>query len=472
MKKTKIICTIGPSSEKKEVLTELIKSGLDIARLNFSHGDYEEQLNRMVLIKELRKELNIPIAILLDTKGPEIRTGIFENDSATFETGDEIILTMKDVIGNNKLVSITYKNLANDVKTGDIILIDDGIIELKVESIKDDEIYCRVISGGIVSNRRGVNVPGVSINLPPITQKDKEDIIFGIKHGVDFIAASFVRTADAVNEIRSILKEHDGEHIQIIAKIENQEGVNNLDAIIETADGIMVARGDLGVEIPTEKIPLLQKKIIKKCNEACKPVITATHMLDSMIRNPIPTRAEVTDVANAIYDGTDAIMLSGETAMGKHPLETLKTMVKIALATEETLDYSLMLKVRKMASTKNIANAVSFSSCATALNLNAKVIISATISGFTARMVSRFRPKAPIIGISPDKNVQRKMQIYWGVVPLGIDEVDSTDRLVELTIEEVKKRDIVKKDDLVVITAGVPAATAGVTNMMKILTVQ
>ncbi|TCK97826.1 pyruvate kinase [Natranaerovirga hydrolytica] len=468
MKKTKIICTIGPASEKEDVLSSLMQSGMDIARLNFSHGDHQEQLNRMESIKKLRKELNLPTAILLDTKGPEIRTGVFENGAATLTQGEEFIITTKEVEGNNNLAYVTYENIVNDVKVGSTILIDDGIIVLKVKEVKDNEVVCVVESGGVVANRRGVNLPGLKINLPPITEKDKNDIIFGIKNDIDFIAASFVRTANAVKEIRELLKEHKAEHIQIIAKIENQEGLDNLDEIIEEADGIMVARGDLGVEIPTEQIPRVQKMMIEKCNEACKPVITATHMLDSMIRNAIPTRAEVTDVANAIYDGTDAIMLSGESAMGKYPLETLQTMVKIAKATEETLDYSLMLKIRKMARTENIATAVSFSSCATALNLDAKLIVSATFSGFTARMVSRFRPKAPIVGITPLEKIQRKMQLYWGVVPILIEEVESTEKIIETAIEEVKTREYVGKDDLIVVTAGMPPATTGVTNMMRV----
>ncbi|MFP4698593.1 MAG: pyruvate kinase [Eubacteriales bacterium] len=468
MKKTKIICTIGPTSEKENVLIKLIENGMDIARLNFSHGDHEEHLRRINLIKKARKKLQIPVAILLDTKGPEIRTGIFENGKATLKDGEEFLLTIKEVLGNNNKCSVTYKNMVDDIKIGDTILIDDGIIELKVKNVTESDVLCTVVSGGNIANRRGVNIPDVKTNLPPITEKDKRDILFGIENNVDFIAASFVRDANAVCEIRKLLKEKNAEHIQIIAKIENQEGLNNIDEIIKVSDGIMIARGDLGVEIPTEKIPVVQKKIIKKCNEACKPVITATQMLDSMIRNPIPTRAEVTDVANAIYDGTDAIMLSGETAMGKYPLETLKTMVRIALVTEETLDYTLLLKLRKMARSKNIANAVSFSTCATALNLGAKVIISSTISGFTARMVSRFRPKAPVIGISPLEYVQRRMQIYWGVIPIKIKEVESTEKLLDLAVEEVKNRNIISKDDLVVITAGVPTATPGVTNMMRV----
>lgn len=468
MKKTKIICTIGPASEKPEVLTKLIENGMDIARLNFSHGDHEEQLNRIETIKKLRKDLNVPVAILLDTKGPEIRTGVFENDSAVLEDGQEVVLTMDEVVGNERLISITYKNLVNDVKTGDTILIDDGLIELRVKEVSASEILCTIISGGKVANRRGVNVPNINISLPPITEKDRNDIVFGVKNGIDFIAASFVRTAAAVREIKQILKDHNAEHIQIISKIENQEGLNNLDEIIAESDGVMVARGDLGVEIPTEQIPAVQKRIIKKCNEACKPVITATHMLDSMIRNPIPTRAEVTDVANAIYDGTDAIMLSGESAAGKYPLESVKTMARIAVETEKTLDYSMMLKVRKMARTKNIANAVSFSSCATALNLGAKVIISATSSGFTSRMVSRFRPQAPIIAVTPSEEATRIMQIYWGVIPVIIEDTDSPDKLIEVAINEVKKRNIVSEGDLVVITAGFPAATTGVTNTMRV----
>lgn len=471
MKKTKIICTIGPASENEEVLKKLIENGMDIARLNFSHGDHDEQLRRIELIKKVREQLKVPVAILLDTKGPEIRTGIFENDSVVLETGNEVMLTTEDVVGNNTLIPITYKNLVNDIKIGNTILIDDGIIELRVKEVLTNEILCVVINGGKLSNKKGVNVPGVKINLPPITEKDRDDIIFGIKNEVDFIAASFVRSKDAVIEIKDLLQLHDANQIQVISKIENQEGVNNLDEIIQVSDGVMVARGDLGVEISSELIPIIQKKIIKKCNESFLPVITATHMLDSMIRNPVPTRAEVTDVANAIYDGTDAIMLSGETAMGKYPLESLKTMVRIALATEETLEYNEMLRKRKSSITHTIANAVSFSSCATAANLGAKLIVSATFSGFSARMSSGFRPKAPIIGLSPHEHIQRRMQLYWGVIPVCIDEVDSTDALFYLVIKTVKELNYVKKGDIIVVTAGVPVSTAGVTNIMKVLTI-
>ena len=472
MKKTKIICTIGPASESEEVLKQLIKSGMDIARLNFSHGDYEEHSMRMETIKKIRSELNIPTAILLDTKGPEIRTGLFNEGTAFFGTGKEIVLTTKDVEGNDELVPITYEGLPNDVKPGDAILIDDGLIVLSVKEVKGTEIVCLVESGGRVSNRRGVNVPNVKVNLPAITEKDREDIIFGVKNGVDFIAASFVRSKAAVDEIRSILKEHNAEHIQIISKIENQEGLNNLDEIIEASDGIMVARGDLGVEIATERIPIVQKMMIKKCNEACKPVITATQMMDSMIRNPIPTRAESTDVANAIYDGTDAIMLSGETAMGKFPVETVQIMARIAETTEGTLDYGMMLKTKKLVSTKNVANAVSYSSCATALNLGAKVIVSATVSGFTARMVSRFRPNVPIIGVTPLEQVQRKMQLYWGVIPICVCEENSSEKLLDKIEDKIKEKGIVESEDMIVMTAGVPVATPGLTNMMKVINVK
>ncbi|MDF2819942.1 MAG: pyk [Clostridiales bacterium] len=472
MKKTKIIATLGPAAESKEILKKLFQNGVNICRLNFSHGDHEEQLRRINLVKEVRKEMNLPIALLLDTKGPEIRTGIFENDCAILTSGQEFTLTTKEMVGNNDICYITYENLVNDVTVGDIILLDDGMIELRVKEIDHDVIRCLVINGGIISNKRGVNVPNVKIKLPPITQKDKEDILFGIKHEVDFIAASFVRSADAVRQIRKILDEHNSD-IQIIAKIENQEGVDNIDEIIETSNGIMVARGDLGVEIPTEQVPFIQKSIIKKCNDASRPVITATQMLDSMMRNPVPTRAEVTDVANAIYDGTDAIMLSGETAAGKFPIEAVKTMVKIALETESRLDYKQILKLKNEANSTNVARAVSYSSCSTALSLNAKAIITSSMTGFTARMVSSYRPEAQIIGITALESVRRKMQLFWGVLPILTEQFNSTDDLLIRAVEETKKAEVVHEGDIVVITAGLPTGGEGVyTNMMKIETVK
>lgn len=467
-KKTKIVGTIGPASGQKEVFSELVKAGLDIARLNFSHGDHEEQLERIKMIKEVREELNIPVAILLDTKGPEIRTGDFVDGKAELVEGQEYTLCTKEVLGDSTKCYVTYEKITEDIKAGDTILIDDGLISLKAKEVSTDEIICIVENSGTVKNKRGVNLPKIKVQLPPITQKDKEDIIFGVQNGIDFIAASFVRSVEAVKEIRDILKEYDCENVQIISKIENQEGLDNIDSIIEESDGIMVARGDLGVEIPTEMIPIVQKDIIKKCSEGAKPVITATHMLDSMIRNPRPTRAEVTDVANAIYDGTDAIMLSGETAIGVNPVNAVRTMAQIAYTTEQTLDYKLLLKRRKKDRQNNIASAVSFATCQTSRDLGAKAIVCATFSGITARMVSKFRPEVPILGITPFEDVQRKMQLNWGVTPVLIERVDDTDELLELAFIKAKELGIVEKEDLVVVSAGVPAGKAGMTNLMKV----
>lgn len=468
MKKTKIVCTIGPASESKEVFKELVINGLNVARLNFSHGSHEEHLQRIKMIKEVREELKTPVAILLDTKGPEIRTGKFELPSVDLVEGQEFTLYMDEMMGTDKGCSISYTELTNDVEPGDSILIDDGLIGLEVLEIKDREILTKVLNGGTVKNNKGINVPGVIINLPAITEKDASDIKFGIRNGIDFIAASFIRKKEDVLEIRKILEDNDAGHIQIISKIENQEGVDNLDEIIEISDGLMVARGDLGVEIPTEEIPLVQKDMIRKCNIACKPVITATQMLDSMIRNPRPTRAETTDVANAIYDGTDAIMLSGETAAGKYPLEAVKTMAVIAKATENSLDYAKILREKSLTKEPGVTYAVSHATCETASALSATAIMTATSSGFTARKISQFRPKSNIVAVTTTERVSRQLILVWGVFPIVAKEVESTDEIFDLCIEEGQKLGYVNEGDLVVITAGVPVGVAGATNLMKV----
>lgn len=468
-KKTKIVCTIGPSSENEAVLKELIANGLNVCRLNFSHGSHPEHQAKIDLIKKVRKETDQPIAILLDTKGPEIRTGKFDAEEILLEEGQTFTLTTEDIIGNKEISSISYKGLVHDVKPGNTILIDDGLISMEVQKVTDKDIVCLVKNSGIIKNNKGINVPNVKINLPAITRKDKEDIIFGIENNIDFIAASFVRKASDVLAIREILEEYDAEHIQIISKIENQEGVDNIDDILQVTDAIMIARGDLGVEIPTEDIPIVQKMIIKKCNLLSKPVITATQMLDSMIRNPRPTRAEVTDVANAIYDGTDAIMLSGETASGKYPVEALKTMSRIASKTETTLDYSKMTSERAKNRSVNITNAISHATCTTADDIGASAIITATESGYTARMVSSYRPSQQIIGVVNDEVVLRQMGIVWGIVPLNIERrVDSTDELFDVSIDSATKEELIKSGDVVVITAGVPLRQTGSTNLIKV----
>lgn len=456
MKKTKIICTMGPNEDDRQVMLELAKNGMDIARFNFSHGTHEEQKERLDQLKSVREELNLPIAALLDTKGPEIRTGLLKDgNKVILKEGSAFTLTTRQIEGDDTICHINYSGLPEDVSSGSRILIDDGLIELKVENVEGSEIHCLVINGGELGQRKGVNVPNVKIKLPALTEKDKEDIWFGIEQGFDFIAASFVRSADAIVEIKQML-EVAGSGIKVIAKIENQEGIENLDSIIEASDGIMVARGDLGVEIPAEKVPYLQKTIIRKCNEACKPVITATQMLDSMIRNPRPTRAEVTDVANAVYDGTDVIMLSGETAMGKYPVEALKMMVQVAEEAESHLDYGeYQARNVSSANRRNISNAVCFASVSTAHDLEAEAIVAPSISGFTARLLSKYRPKTKIIGLSPSAGAVRQMQIYWGVTPFMAKRAESTDILIASSVDLLKEKKILKSGDLAVVTAGV-----------------
>ena len=476
-KKTKIICTMGPATDDDEVLKDLMRSGMDIARLNFSHGDHEEQLGRIKRIKKFREELNLPIAILLDTKGPEIRTGLLEtDDDVELVTGQEYTLTTRDIKGNNEITSITYAELPQDVEAGNTILIDDGLIELKVKEIKDGtDIVCDVINGGLLGSRKGVNVPNVRVNLPSITEKDKADIEFGLENGIDFIAASFIRNAEAVEEIKDIIGAHNM-HVGVISKIENMEGVENIDAIIDASAGIMVARGDLGVEIPAEELPYLQKMMIQKCNDQFKTVITATQMLDSMMRNPRPTRAEVTDVANAVYDGTDAVMLSGETAQGKYPLEALQMMVHIIEQTEKHLDYDIMLEKEHGHLRGGVSSAIGYSSVLAAANLNAKCIITPSVSGATSRVVSNLRPRQEILGVTPNERTLRRMSIYWGVRPLKSLEVDTTEDICENAIELAQVKQYVEPGDVVVITAGIPSTNVSkersfTSNMMRIVTV-
>lgn len=468
MKKTKIVCTIGPASESKEIFTELVENGLNVARLNFSHGTHEEHQIRMDTIKEVRRSLKKPIAILLDTKGPEIRTGVFGDPVVTLEEGQEYTITTRDVEGTHEICSVSYKNLAQDVKPGDTILIDDGLVALRVKEIIDQtEIKCRVENAGEVKNHKGVNVPGVKINLPSLTQKDKEDIEFGIHNGIDFIAASFVRKASDVLAIREILEANNAEKIKIISKIENQEGMDNLSDIIEASDGIMVARGDLGVEIPTEEIPMAQKDMIRKCNRVGKPVITATQMLDSMIRNPRPTRAEATDVANAILDGTDAIMLSGETAAGKYPVEAVRMMTQIAHRTEASINYYDVMKQKANDKETSITDAISDATTHIAMDLGAAAIITSTSSGHTARMVSKFRPAQLVIAATTDRQVTRQLALSWGTYAVLTEYSESTDDIINVSIEKALEHQFIQRGDLVVITAGVPVGVAGTTNLIK-----
>ncbi|WP_106766393.1 pyruvate kinase [Paenibacillus faecalis] len=468
MRKTKIVCTIGPSSESLENTKKLIMAGMNVARLNFSHGDFEEHGNRIKTIRQASEELNKTVAILLDTKGPEIRTGKLEVEPVELVEDEFITLTTEEILGDKNRISITYKDLPQDVQVGSTILIDDGLIGLTVVEVQGTEIKCRIVNGGTIKSKKGVNVPGVNISLPGITEKDANDIIFGIEQGIDFIAASFVRKASDVLEIRELLKRHNAEHVQIISKIENQQGIDNLDEILEVSDGLMVARGDLGVEIPAEEVPLAQKRMIEKCNIAGKPVITATQMLDSMQRNPRPTRAEASDVANAIFDGTDAIMLSGETAAGKYPVESVLTMSRIAEKAESALNYRDLFLKQRIAQETSVTEAISQSVAISALDLNAKAIISSTESGQTARMVSKYRPKAPIIAVTTQERTLRRLALTWGVTPVKGESATSTDEMFEYALQGGQKSGVVKEGDLVVITAGVPLGKSGSTNLIKV----
>ncbi|MFJ8237209.1 pyruvate kinase [Ureibacillus sp. NPDC094379] len=470
MRKTKIVCTIGPASESTEILGELLKAGMNVARLNFSHGSHEEHAVRIATIRDVAEKLNKTVGILLDTKGPEIRTHTMENGELHLVAGQVIDISMTEVVGNQNSFSVTYNQLIDDVDQNDRILLDDGLIELRVLA-KDNEkglIHTIVENAGVLKNKKGVNVPGVAVKLPGITEKDAQDILFGIEQGVDFIAASFVRTPKDVLEIRELLEQNGGSHIQIIPKIENQEGVDNIDDIIEVSDGLMVARGDLGVEIPAEVVPLVQKQLIKKCNSVGKPVITATQMLDSMQRNPRPTRAEASDVANAIFDGTDAIMLSGETAAGLYPIESVRTMNNIAEYTENSLDYRSIVAKRSKEKGTTMTEALSQAVAYTSINLGVKSVLAPTSSGTTAKMIAKYRPGVPIIAITDSISTAQKLTLVWGVTPIVTHHVKTTDEILELAVDEALKHQYVDHGDVVIITAGVPVGEAGTTNLMKV----
>lgn len=467
MRKTKVICTLGPAVDNEESIEALIREGMNCARFNFSHGTHESHMATLNRLKSVRDRLGVPVAAMLDTKGPEIRIRTFKDGSAELKPGAKFTLTSRDVEGTNKIVSVTYEHLAEELEVGNLILIDDGLIGLRVEEIEDSDIHCVVESGGPLSNNKSINIPGAHINLPALTKKDIEDLKFAAENDYDAIAASFIRTADDVREIRKVLKANHASDIQIISKIENQEGVDNVDAIIKASDGIMVARGDLGVEIPAARVPVIQKEIIRKCQEAGKLVITATQMLDSMIRNPRPTRAEVSDVANAVFDGTDCVMLSGETAGGKYPLEALKTMIDVVKEAEQSLDYWGMFRDTGMADRTKINDAISHTCCMTARDLEARAIICPTQSGHTARMISRFRPACKIVALTMTERVRRQLALVWGVTPLLIGLVDTTDRLLAYCMEEAYKMHLVANGDVVVITAGIPIGKVGNTNLIK-----
>ncbi|WP_226036442.1 pyruvate kinase [Aquibacillus saliphilus] len=470
MRRTKIVCTIGPASETVEKLEKLIEAGMNVARLNFSHGDFDEHGQRIKNIREASKRTGKTVAILLDTKGPEIRTGTLKGGQAQLTKGNIVHVSMNEIEGSAERISVTYPQLIEDVHVGSKLLLDDGLIELEVLEILEDknELKTKALNSGLLKNKKGVNVPNVSVKLPGITDKDASDIKFGIEQGVDFIAASFVRRSSDVLDIRGLLEENNATHIHVIPKIENREGVDNLDSILQVSDGLMVARGDLGVEIPPEDVPLVQKDMIRKCNTAGKPVITATQMLDSMQRNPRPTRAEASDVANAIFDGSDAIMLSGETAAGDYPVEAVQTMSNIATKAETALDHKAILDLRSKSSDITITDAISQSVNHSAMNLEVNAILTPTVSGHTARMISKYRPKAPIIAVTFDERVSRKLSLVWGVETIIGKMAHSTDDVLDVAIERGLATNYFKRGDRVIITAGVPVGESGTTNLMKV----
>lgn len=469
MRKTKIICTLGPATDDEKVLRKLMQGGMNTVRLNFSHGSHEEQKKRIDMVKELREEFDLPLPILLDTKGPEIRTGDFEDGGVVLETGQKFVLTPDDVIGTNKIAHITHSGLADDVKINTRILIDDGLIEMNVVEIDGRDIVCDVINGGPVSNHKSINVPDVNLTMNYMSEKDVEDIKFGIEQGVDFVAASFVRSALDVLEIRRVLEENNGEDIRVIAKIENRQGVDDIENIINVSDGIMVARGDMGVEIPLEELPAIQKDLIRRCYRSNKMVITATQMLESMTHNPRPTRAETSDVANAVYDGTSAVMLSGETAVGKYPLEALLTMARICQNAEENINYIKRFEALHVQEGASVANAISHSACTTAHDLDAAAILAVSKSGYTARVISGFRPSCPIIAATLDDRAYRQLNLSWGVMPIRTMVKNTSDELFEHAVDSaLSQTDIIKKGDIVVITGGSPVGISGTTNILKV----
>lgn len=471
MRKTKIVCTIGPACETEEKLKELMLAGMDVARFNFSHGTHEEQKAKYEKVLKVREELGLQVATLLDTKGPEIRLRDFEGGRAELTAGQKFILTTEEVLGNSERAAISYKNLRKDISVGTHILIDDGLIEMCAEEITDTDIICTVINGGVVSNHKGVNVPGVILSMPYISEVDRADILFGIEVGYDFLAASFARTKEDILEVRQILDEHHND-MKIIAKIENMQGIENLEEILEVSDGVMVARGDMGVEIPIEEIPALQKKMIKMAVAQGKHVITATQMLESMIKNPRPTRAEVTDIANAIYDGTTAIMLSGESAAGKYPVEAVQTMARIAECAEKDLNYRHRMDVLAAQGAHDTTTAISYATCTTAMDLHASAIITVTMSGFTATKVAKYKPACPIISCSVNPRVCKQLNLLWGCQPLQLPQKENAEELFDTAVEEAKKAGYIRTGDLVVITAGIPLGKSGTTNMIRVVEVE
>lgn len=468
MRKTKIVCTLGPATNDVEIMKQLIHNGMDAARINFSHGTYETHAETIAKLKQAREELNAPIPLILDTKGPEIRVKTFKEDKVRLEEDATFTLTTREVEGDVNIVSVTYADLPKDVHRGSRILIDDGLIELKVEDITETDVVCKVVNGGVVKSRKGVNLPGVEVNLPSLMEKDIEDLKFGVENGFDIVAASFIRSAEDVLKIRRVLEENGGEQMHIISKIENQQGVENIDKILEASDGIMVARGDLGVEIPPEEVPLVQKILIAKANRIGKPVITATQMLESMVHSPRPTRAEANDVANAIFDGSDAIMLSGETAAGAYPLEAVATMARIALKAESAVDYAAKLANTTEPARVNITNAISMAACATAAELKTAAITTVTKSGFTARMISRYRPACPLIASTSDETVWRQMNLIWGCKPMLYTGELPRGGVFDTALEIAVKSGLLKNGDTVVSALGMPLGFSGATNTLRV----
>lgn len=468
MRKTKIVCTLGPATNDVEIMKQLIQNGMDAARINFSHGTYETHAETIAKLKQAREELNAPIPLILDTKGPEIRVKTFKEDKVRLEEDATFTLTTREVEGDVNIVSVTYADLPKDVHRGSRILIDDGLIELKVEDITETDVVCKVVNGGVVKSRKGVNLPGVEVNLPSLMEKDIEDLKFGVENGFDIVAASFIRSAEDVLKIRRVLEENGGGQMHIISKIENQQGVENIDKILEASDGIMVARGDLGVEIPPEEVPLVQKILIAKANRIGKPVITATQMLESMVHSPRPTRAEANDVANAIFDGSDAIMLSGETAAGAYPLEAVATMARIALKAESAVDYAAKLANTTEPARVNITNAISMAACATAAELKTAAITTVTKSGFTARMISRYRPACPLIASTSDETVWRQMNLIWGCKPMLYTGELPRGGVFDTALEIAVKSGLLKNGDTVVSALGMPLGFSGATNTLRV----
>lgn len=468
MRKTKIVCTLGPATNDVEIMKQLIQNGMDAARINFSHGTYETHAETIAKLKQAREELNAPIPLILDTKGPEIRVKTFKEDKVRLEEDATFTLTTREVEGDVNIVSVTYADLPKDVHRGSRILIDDGLIELKVEDITETDVVCKVVNGGVVKSRKGVNLPGVEVNLPSLMEKDIEDLKFGVENGFDIVAASFIRSAEDVLKIRRVLEENGGGQMHIISKIENQQGVENIDKILEASDGIMVARGDLGVEIPPEEVPLVQKILIAKANRIGKPVITATQMLESMVHSPRPTRAEANDVANAIFDGSDAIMLSGETAAGAYPLEAVATMARIALKAESAVDYAAKLANTTEPARVNITNAISMAACATAAELKTAAITTVTKSGFTARMISRYRPACPLIASTSDETVWRQMNLIWGCKPMLYTGELPRGGVFDTALEIAVKSGLMKNGDTVVSALGMPLGFSGATNTLRV----